>query len=44
MNKIVLLIVFSMIMMSFSGCTSFRDEYKPLYQVKPEIEDIKRTK
>lgn len=35
---IVILVVFL-----FSACTNFKDEYKPLYQAKPEIDSIKKN-
>jgi capsular polysaccharide biosynthesis protein len=35
---IVVLVVFL-----FSACTNFKDEYKPLYQAKPEIDSVKKN-
>lgn len=42
MKKVSLLLVLSMAVMSvsFTACSSFRETYKPLYQVKPTVEKI----
>ena len=38
-KKVFCLVVFiSIFSIFFTGCTSFQEEYKPLYQVKPEVE------
>lgn len=34
-----LLIIFLIFL--YTGCASFHETYKPLYQVKPEVEDLK---
>jgi uncharacterized protein YceK len=34
-------LVFVFFIVLFSGCASFHETYKPLYQAKPEIEDLK---
>lgn len=34
-------LTFILLIVLFSGCASFHETYKPLYQAKPEIEDLK---
>ncbi len=41
MKKEILFLISVLVILSFSGCTSFKERYKPLYQVKPEIESLK---
>ncbi len=42
MKKVSLFLVLSLILMSvsFTACSSFKETYKPLYQVKPSVEKI----
>ena len=42
MKKKSLFIILSMILMStsFTACSSFKETYKPLYQVKPTVEKV----
>ncbi|WP_345980444.1 hypothetical protein [Sulfurimonas sp. HSL3-2] len=42
MKKKSLFIMLSMILvsMSFTACSSFKETYKPLYQVKPTVEKV----
>lgn len=44
MKKIALFLTIPFIALTFNGCVSFQEEYKPLYQAKPQIEPIERTK
>lgn len=36
-----LLLINVLIVLSFVGCSSFNETYKPLYQVKPEVKSLK---
>ncbi|MFK2823974.1 hypothetical protein [Arcobacter sp. YIC-80] len=31
------------VVLFFNACASFHEEYKPLYQAKPEIESLKKN-
>ncbi|WP_267898132.1 hypothetical protein [Halarcobacter anaerophilus] len=44
MKKFLLFLTIPLITITFNACVSFQEEYKPLYQVKPEIEPVERTK
>lgn len=44
MKKYFLLITLIAISLNITGCSSFQETYKPLYQVKPEIENIEGKK
>lgn len=44
MRKLALLISTLVISITFTACTSFKDEYKPMYQAQPEVKTIERTK
>ena len=40
-KKVCGLVVCLSVLSAFvTGCSSFQDEYKPLYQVKPEVEKV----
>ena len=41
MLKKLLFLTNILIILSFAGCASFNETYKPLYQVKPEIKSLK---
>lgn len=41
MLKKLLFLTNILIVLSFTGCASFNETYKPLYQVKPEIKSLK---
>ncbi len=43
MKRVVLYSTILLIAIFFNACTSFHEEYKPLYQAKPKIEPIKRN-
>jgi len=42
MKSIKFIISLLIIVFFFNACASFQEEYKPLYQAKPEIESSKR--
>ncbi len=44
MKNLVLLFTLCIIAVIFNACASFQEEYKPLYQAKPQVENIKRIK
>jgi len=35
------LVVMTLLIMGLSGCSAIQEDYKPLYQVKPDTEKIK---
>lgn len=41
MLKKFLFLINILIILSFMGCASFNETYKPLYQVNPEIKSLK---
>jgi len=41
MNKIIQIISILIISTLFTACASFQEEYKPLYQVKPEKKSLR---
>ena len=41
MKKRNLFLISVFTLLFFSGCASFNETYKPLYQVKPEITSLK---
>lgn len=40
-KKIKSLLLLSFIIISFSACASVQETYSPLYELKPEIKEIK---
>lgn len=41
MKKVLFILIYLFLSITFSACASFNETYKPLYQVKPEIESLK---
>ena len=39
-NTIIFLMILSFVVVGTTGCQSFQEQYKPIYQVKPQIKKL----